>query len=82
MRLLDAAELFVEIVMKCRKLDGASFMFTPPVPQVTLAQGYKIHIGTVSGIDHETVGCVENLVKKRGLSLFEDSRGVMIYRKH
>ncbi len=81
MKLLEAAELCVEIVMKCRKLDGASFMFTPPVPQITLAQGYKIHIAKITGIDQETFGCVENLAKKRGLTLFEDSEGVMIYRK-
>ncbi len=82
MRVLEAAELLVKIVIKCRKLDGAAFMLMPPKPQLSILEGYRIHIDKDSGIDQETFICVTSIAKERGLSCFEDYKGVMIYRKH
>ncbi len=57
-------------------------MLMPPKPQVTVAQGYKIHITSDKGFDQETYVRVENIARNRGLSSFEDANGLMIYRKH
>jgi hypothetical protein len=80
MQVLEAAELLVEILTKCKKLDGASFTLTPHRPEITLAEGYKVHIGKDAGIDQETFNCVTDIATIRGLSHFQDASGLMIYR--
>ncbi len=81
MRVLEAAELLAKFVIKCRKLDGAAFKLVPPKPEISIAQGYKIHIDKDSGIDPETFNCVTGIANESGLSCSEDYKGVMIYRK-
>jgi hypothetical protein len=80
LNVLEAAELLVEILRKC-SLKGSTIVLMPPRPYtVTVAQGYKLHI-TVLKRDREAYSCMENVVKEHGLSYFEDSRGLMIYRE-
>jgi hypothetical protein len=80
MKVLEAAELLVEILKKCT-LKGSTIVLMPPRPYtVTVAQGYKLHV-TILKRDREAYSCIENIVKEHGLSYFEDRRGIMIYRK-
>ncbi len=80
MELVEAAELLVEILKECRKLDGATFQLMPPKPDITVAEGYKIHIASESGVNKDTLLCIESIAKKRDLNYFEDYKGIMIYR--
>ncbi len=80
MEIVEAAELLVEILKECRKLDGATFQLMPPQPHVTMAEGYKIHIDSESGVNKETLLCIESIAKKHDLNYFEDDKGIMIYR--
>ncbi len=82
MKLVEAAELQVQLFKECPKLEGSTSILMPPRPLVNMAQGYKIHIEGDSGIDKETRACVASVISKRGLILTEDDKGVMIYRKH
>jgi hypothetical protein len=80
MKVLEAAELLVEILTKCN-LKGSTIVLMPPRPYtVIVAQGYKLHV-TILKRDREAYPCIENIVKEHGLSYFEDRRGIMIYRK-
>ena len=80
MKVLEAAELLVEILKKCN-LKGSTIALMPPRPYtVTMAQGYKLHL-TILKRNREAFSCIENLVKEHGLSYFEDRRGLMIYRE-
>jgi hypothetical protein len=80
MKVLEAAELLVEILTKCN-LKGSTIVLMPPRPYtVIVAQGYKLHV-TVLKRDREIYSCIENIVKEHGLGSFEDRRGIMIYRK-
>jgi len=80
MNVLEAAELLVAILKKCN-LKGSTIALMPPRPYtVTMAQGYKLHL-TILKRDREAYSCMENIVKEHGLSYFEDSRGLMIYRE-
>ncbi len=81
MQLLEAAKLLVEIIEECVTLNGSSIFFMPPKPQITLSDGYKIHITKSVEIDKETLSCIENIVKKNNLAYIEDKDGMMIYRK-
>jgi hypothetical protein len=80
MKVLEAAELLVEILKKC-SLKGSTIALMPPRPYtVTMAQGYKLHL-TILKSDREVFSCIESVVKEHGLSYFEDRRGLMIYRE-
>jgi hypothetical protein len=79
MHVLEAAELLVEILKKCKSLKGSSIMLMSPKPLVTMAEGYKLHID-VSDTNRGIFACIENIAKSHGLSCFEDSKGIMIYR--
>ncbi len=66
MQVLEAAELLVEIVKACGNLDGDAFMLMPPKPQI-LAEGYKIHVTSESGIDRKTLLVVSRISRRNGV---------------
>ncbi len=80
MKAVEAAELLVEILKKCRELNGATFQLMPPRPLFIMAEGYKIHIDADSGLNKETLTCIERIAEKLDLNYFEDDKGIMIYR--
>ncbi len=82
MKLVEAAELQVEIFKECPKLEGSTSILMPPRPIVNMAQGYKKHVEGDSGIDKETRACIDRILSKHGLTLTADKKGMMIYRKH
>ncbi len=82
MKIVEAAELLVEILKECTKLDGCTLALMPPKPLITVAEGYMIHIDSDPGVNKETLACVESIAKKHDLNYFEDAKGIMIYRMH
>ncbi len=82
MKIVEAAELLVETLKECAKLDGCALTLMPPKPLITVAEGYRIHIDSDSGVNKETLACVESIAEKHDLKYFEDAKGIMIYRKH
>lgn len=81
MLLLEAIQLLTQIVQDCTTLDGSTIMLVPPKPEISVAEGYRIRITKGLEIDKETLLCVENFVKIRGLTCFEEDHGLIIYRK-
>ncbi len=72
----------MQIIEECTMLDGSAIMFMPPNPQISVAEGYKIHITKSFEIDKEALLCIENFVKIHGLTYVEEENGLMIYKKH
>ncbi len=81
MQLLEATQLLTKIIEDCPKIKGCNVMFMAPKPQITVAEGYKIHITKNFGIDKETLSCMENIVTKHNLAYFEEEKSLMIFRK-
>ncbi len=80
MQLLEAIQLLTKILEECPKIIGCNIMFMSPKPQVTVAEGYKIHITKDFGIDNETLSCMKNIVTKHNLAYMEEEKSLMIYR--
>ncbi len=81
MKVVEAAELLLEILKGCQKLEDSKLMLMPPNPTIDLADGYKLHISTNLGIDKETLAYIEEIVEKHGLSYRIIGNGIMIYKQ-
>lgn len=75
MKLLEAKDLFGEIVNNCTTLEGVHFMIAPSITVNTFVEGYEIHFRGKK-MDIDTIAYLRGLARQYGL--FFDSTATAV----
>ncbi len=79
MNLLEAKDLFSEIVDNCPALEGLHFMIAPSITVNTIVEGYEIHMSGKK-IDDKTVAYLRELASRDGLFIDSKPTAVGMYK--
>ncbi|NLF89070.1 hypothetical protein GX563_09640 [Candidatus Bathyarchaeota archaeon] len=79
MNLLEAKELFNEIVDDCPTLEGVHFMIAPSIATHSVVDGYEIHMSGKK-FDDKTITYLRDLAITNGLFIDTKETAVGMYR--
>lgn len=79
MNLIEAKDLFAEIVDSCPTLEGVHFMIAPSIAQHSVVDGYEIHLSGQK-IDDETITYLRELAVRHGLFFDSKETAVGMYK--
>jgi hypothetical protein len=79
MNLLEAKDLFNEIVDNCPTLEGVHFMIAPSITANTIVEGYEIHMSG-KRIEDETIAYLRDLASRNGLFIDTKPTAVGMYK--
>ena len=78
MNVTEVTALLVAILKKI-DLDGSIIQLSPPKKNITIAEGYKLHIALPKSNPNARLQLID-IATVNGLSYFESRNGVMIYK--
>ncbi len=79
MNLLEAKDLFSEIVENCPSLEGVHFMIAPSITANTIVEGYEIHMSGKK-MDDKTIAYLRDLAVQYRLFFDSTPTAVGMYK--
>ncbi len=79
MNLLEAKDLFNEIVDNCPTLEGVHFMIAPSITANTVVEGYEIHMSGKK-FEDRTITYLRDLAIRNGLFFDSKETSVGMYK--